>query len=219
MNKWNKFISEKEMPINFVRFYAVGLLLFLLPWTRSIFVTITPYTLLLVFAVVFYFHKKWDFKTIMVFSFIAVASYFLEVAGVSTDKIFGSYVYGSGLGLKIAETPLIIGLNWLFLVYSSHSIVSIRLKNPFLKIITGAALMVLYDIIIEFVAPEMKMWKFSGYYPPVQNFISWFAAAVVFHTIVTFSGIKTNNKPARSLFIIQLSFFVILTIFITVFLK
>jgi len=206
------------MHLFFSVFYVVGLLLFILPNTRQLFVAITPYTLLLVFILVFYFHQKWDKKSILVFSFIGLASYLLEVVGVNTGQIFGDYAYGSGLGFKIAETPLIIGLNWLFLIYATQSIVSLRFRNPYLKILTGALLMVLYDIVIEFVAPEMRMWKFTGLYPPVQNYVSWFVASVFLHTLVTFSGINTNNKSARSLFVIQLAFFILLTIFINVFL-
>lgn len=206
------------MPLNFIRFYTVGLALFILPWTRPFFVSITSFSLLLVFFAVFLFHKTWDLKTIIIFAFTVIASFFLEVVGVNTGQIFGEYTYGNGLGLKIAETPVLIGFNWLFLVYASHSIVSQRFRNPVLKIFTGAGLMVLYDFIIELVAPSMYMWTFSTSYPPAQNFIAWFLASVLFHTIFTFSGINTNNKPARSLFVIQFMFFVILSIFIILFL-
>lgn len=217
-NKLKKFLSENEMPLNFVRFYAVGLGLFFLPWTRPIFIAITPVTLLLVFSVVFWFHKKWNLPTILAFIFIAVASYYLEVAGTQTGKIFGAYTYGTGLGLKISETPLMIGLNWLFLIYATHGIVSEWFSKPVFKIFAGAALMILYDLVIEFAAPAMDMWQFSGAtYPPIHNFISWFLASVVFHAVFVLARVETENKSARSLYVIQLGFFVILTIFIQIF--
>lgn len=218
-DKLKKFLSENEMPLNFVRFYAVGLGLFFLPWTRPIFIAITPLTLLLVFSVVFWFHKKWNQKTILAFAFTAIASYYLEVAGTQTGKIFGDYAYGSGLGLKISDTPLMIGLNWLFLIYATHGIASGWFRKPVYRIFAGAALMILYDIVIEFAAPTMDMWQFSATaYPPIQNFISWFIASLVFHVVFVLARVETDNKSARSLYVIQLGFFVILTIFILIFL-
>ncbi len=219
MNRLKKLISEQEISHNFVVFYAVGLVLFFLPWTRELFIAITPFTLLLVFGAAFYHHKLWDYKTVVIFSIIIVSSYFFEVAGVNSGLIFGQYEYSKGLGLQIFNTPLIIGLNWLFLVYATHSIVYQFTKNSFLRIISGAFLMVFYDFIIEFIAPEMHMWSFENGYPPLQNFTSWLGAALVFHALTVFTGLKIANKPARNLFYIQLAFFSILTVFKFLFLK
>jgi putative membrane protein len=46
----------------------------------------------------------------------------LEVVGVKTGLIFGEYKYGSTLGIKLFEVPLIIGFNWVFVILGSISI-------------------------------------------------------------------------------------------------
>lgn len=218
MNKYAaKLISEKEVPMNFVRFYSVGLVLFILPFTRDFFVSITALTLLLVIGVIFYFHRQWDVKTVLLFLFIIISSFILEMEGTSSGEIFGVYQYDRGLGFKINETPIIIGLNWLFLVYASHDIAN-RLSNHFLvRILIGALLMIGYDLLLEWVAPYMQMWHFSTTFPPLQNFVTWFIASLIYHSGFEILRIKTDNKPAMMLFIIQGGFFLLIGIFSHIF--
>ncbi len=205
-----KIYSEYHLPGNYVRFYLVGFLLFFIPQTRSVFIAITAPSLLLVYISVFIHHKYQAKKDSWVALFIVIAGFFVEVAGVQTGTIFGYYTYQEGLGIKFFDTPILIGINWLFMVYASHSIVSLFLHNKIVRVFLGALLMVLYDLILEFAAPLMNMWYFEDGYPPVINFIAWYALGLFFLVLVEYFGIKTNNKPARALFIIQLLFFAII---------
>lgn len=204
-----KLLSRKEMPLNFIRFYAVGLILFIIPFTRDFFIFLIPLSLLLVISVILYFHRVWNAKTIIYFAIIAIASFFFEMAGTTTGDIFGIYQYDKGLGTQVNHTPLIIGLNWLFLVYASHDISERFLHKPVYRILLGSILMVLYDVIMEWVAPVMQMWHFETSYPPFQNFLAWFSAALVLHTGFELLKIRTCNLPARALFVIQMLFFVL----------
>jgi putative membrane protein len=163
-------------------------------------------------ATIFYFHKQWNLKSISIFIFIIILSFAIEMIGVSSGKIFGNYIYDKGLGLKLMNTPLIIGLNWLFLVYASQSIVGNYFKNAWYRILLSTSLMLIYDIIMEWVAPSMQMWHFTTPYPPKENFISWFILALVFQILIVAAKIKTNNYPARMLFWIQMVFFIIIGI-------
>lgn len=201
------------MPENFICFYAVGLVLFMLPFTRPLFITITPLTLLLVIGIILYFHKGWDLKTILFFAFIFISSFILEMKGTTTGKIFGEYYYARGLGLRINHTPLIIGLNWLFLVYASHDIAYRVSRWPLLRIFIGTILMVLYDLLLEWVAPYMEMWYFMSDHPPLQNYVTWFITAFIFHCGFELLRIRTNNRSARMLFFIQALFFILLGIY------
>ena len=54
---------------------------------------------------------------------IACLGFFIEVIGVKTGFIFGSYYYGAAMGIKILAVPLLIGLNWSILVYSTSLVV------------------------------------------------------------------------------------------------
>ena len=213
MNRLKKNFSEVKTPLLFGLFYSVGFILFALPFTREIFTDITAITLLLSIGVVFSFHKKWTAKTLVCFAAIIVAAFILEMLGVSTGKLFGTYQYDQSLGLKLFDTPLIIGLNWLFLVYASHDIAGHITQNSLFKIICGAGLMVLYDLVLELVAPIMKMWHFDSFYPPLSNFVTWFVVALIFHSLVEFAKIKTDNRPARFLFWIQMGFFSFIILF------
>jgi len=214
-----KLTSERELPMNFIRFYVVGLVLFMLPFTRGLFVSITALSLLLVIGVILYNHREWNLKTILLFAFIVVSSFLLEMQGTATGKIFGAYYYDRGLGLKINNTPLIIGINWLFLVYASHDVAN-RISNyPSIRILIGSSLMILYDILLEWVAPFMQMWRFDSGYPPLQNFVAWFIAAFVFHSGFELLRIRTDNKPARMLFFIQAGFFVFIGTYGSLFLQ
>ena len=213
----NRF--ESKMPMVFVRFYAVGLLLFMLPYTRPLFISITSLSLLLTIAAVFYFHRQWNARTVLWFAFIAVSSFFLEMEGVHSGKLFGSYYYERGLAPLVSGTPLIIGLNWLFLVYGSHAIISRYSNSPWIRIFLGSLLMIAYDVVLEWVAPAMRMWHFDGGYPSMQNFLVWFAAALVYHTGFVLFGIRTDNMPARALFLIQIAFFIIIGLFSLIFIK
>lgn len=212
-------ISEEELPKTFLRFYFVGLLLFIIPYTRGLFFSITALTLLLVIGCILYNHKKWNKSTILVFTFIALSSFFLEVAGVNSGVLFGEYQYDVSLGLKLWNTPLIIGLNWVFLVYASQSIISRLTDNAYLKIIGGASLMIGYDLILELAAPPMQMWHFKMFYPPVENFVTWFVAALFYHTLLVSFNISVDNKSAGALFWIQMLFFAIISIFSLLFIQ
>jgi len=212
MNRIFKYLFNEGIPITFIVFYVVGLVLYFLPLTHNLFIQITPYTLVLVSVAIFSHHKEWNIKTIAVLASIFILSFITEIIGVATSKIFGMYTYGEGLGFKIADVPIVIGLNWVFLTYASNSIVS-KYTNKNIPIIVGAAsLMVLYDILLEKVAPLMDMWLFFKNEPPVSNYVVWFLLAIFFNWAIQQFKVNTHNRPARWLFFIQLCFFVIIAI-------
>lgn len=212
MNRISKYLINEGLPIAFIVFYFFGLVLYFTPITNTMFMLSTPYTLVLVAVAIFLHHKEWNLKVVSVLVGIFILSFITEIIGVATGRLFGTYVYGQGLGAKIADVPVIIGLNWVFLTYASNSIVS-KYTSKNIPIIVGAALlMVLYDILLEKVAPLMDMWSFSKNDPPVSNYVVWFLLALVFNWAIQKFKIDTQNRPARWLFFIQLGFFVIIAI-------
>ena len=212
MNRIIKYLFNEGLPITFIVFYGVGLVLYFTPHTRNLFILITPYTLVLVAVAIFSHHKEWNIKTIAVLVSIFILSIITEIIGVATGKIFGVYAYGKGLGFKIADVPVVIGLNWVFLSYASNSIIS-KYTSKNIPIILGAAsLMVLYDILLEKVAPLMDMWLFSKNDPPISNYVIWFLLALLINGVIQHFKINTHNRPARWLFFIQLVFFIIIVI-------
>lgn len=205
---------EKITKILLTIFYIVGVIGIMVPFTSKYFLSLTPLTLLLTFSLLLLFHNnKFDIKTLSVFIVIYLVGFFIEMLGVQTGLIFGTYEYGSGLGPKIGGSPLIIGINWLMLTYASHSIVSKYKVDGIFKIFMGASLMLFYDVILETVAPFMDMWSFKNAPVPFQNYLVWFILALLFHGFFVFLKIDTTNKIAKTVFFIQLVFFLILCVF------
>lgn len=83
-------------------------------------------------------------------------------------EIFGTYNYGNALGIKILETPILIGFNWLFLTYCFSFWDHLGLKSIFV-IILAPLLMVLYDLALEHVAPALNMWSWEQNTIPITN--------------------------------------------------
>ena len=197
-----------------ITLYLVGIVGSALPLTRDFFIVLTPVILLLSFTLLLNFHSPIsNGKTFLVFIIIFLVSYFTEVAGVKTGQIFGAYSYGKGLGLKIFDTPLLIGLNWVLLVYCSAAIIEKVPAGNIGKAVGASLLMVLYDLVMEQIAPRLDMWSFSGGTAPIRNYISWFILALFFHLIVRFAGIRLTNRLAPLIFYCQFLFFVVLLLF------
>jgi putative membrane protein len=197
-----------------VIFYIVGIVGFIIPFTKEIFINITPLALILNAYLLAIYHKKYNAKDIFIFLLILILGFFIEVVGVNTGLVFGSYNYGSALGMMLFNTPVIIGVNWLFLTYVSTS-VSENLKFKKWSIIAVAPLfMLIYDIVLEQVAPKMDMWNWQNSNVPLKNYVSWYLAGVCFVLLLKIFKIETRNPLASLLFICQFVFFVFLTFFL-----
>ena len=194
-------------------FFSVGITGMALPASRETFTSLTPVALLLSIAALILFHKSHDpAREIFFFLFIFITAFIIEAIGVKTGRIFGSYRYETGLGPLIFETPLMIGVNWALLVYCSAVIADRFPVSDFLKIIAGSALMLAYDLILEQAAPVMHMWSFDENVIPWRNYASWFLLAVIFHSLLRLSGIRTENRIAPFVLYVQAVFFIILVI-------
>lgn len=135
------------------------------------------------------------------------------MAGVKTGIIFGNYKYGGGLGLKIMETPLMIGVNWIMLVYCTKVISDIVPVKKNFRPVFASVLMVIYDVILEQMAPLLDMWSWKNDVVPFQNYFAWFILSLLFHVALFKVNIRFTNKLAFPVFIIQALFFVILLIY------
>jgi uncharacterized membrane protein len=189
-----------------ILFYAVGVLLFLIGETRALIGILTSWSLILTFGAVLLFQKEFSLKLVVAFMVVFATSLIIEVIGVNTGILFGNYEYGSALGPKILHTPVLIGLNWLILIYCSAAIVNHYFTRKSMRIMAGSLLMVVYDLILEYVAPVMDMWSWDAPYPGIRNFVMWFVVAMFLHLLFQWLDLRINNKPARYLFFIQFLF-------------
>lgn len=206
-------ISVFEVKKFIVIFYIVGTLGFLIPFTKDFFIAITPFALILSTYLLAIYHEKYTKKIVFVFLLIYLLGFLVELIGVNTGLIFGDYKYGSGLGFKIFGTPLLIGINWLFLTYTSVSILSSFKLNSVLTVIFAPFLMLIYDIVLEQVAPKMDMWDWQNASVPIANYIAWYLIALVFAGFLKVFKINTENPMSKILLLSQFVFLFFLMLF------
>lgn len=204
-NKVNRFL---------ISFYLIGSLGFILPFSASIFALLIKWVLLFNVLLLFAYHESsFSFKTILVFFAIAISGYVIEVIGVETGRIFGNYHYGNSLGIKIFNTPLLIGLNWLMLTYSIASFFVHYKLGVILRSLLGAFGMLVYDLVLEQSCSAMDMWYWKDDKVPVINYIAWFIIAFIFQILLHIAKVPVKNKIARTILICQFCFFVLLALY------
>ncbi len=216
MNKIHHHINSLlEQHFKFVAaflaiFYTVGVLGLSFAFSFNYFVKLTPLALLLSFVILLFYHKSFTIKTGLIFTLIFLIGFGVELIGVQTKMIFGSYIYGDSLGLKILDTPLIIGLNWLLLVYLTNSVLNGLKLNNAVKIFFASLILLTYDMILEQVAPLIHMWSWENETVPLQNYLAWFVLALVLSGLLSWSNINLKNRIAPVILICQSLFFILL---------
>ncbi len=193
--------------------YAVGIAAL---WFRvhPDFIRLTPFNLLISMGLMLWRHPEqgralWAFTAVCY-----LVGFLVEMAGVQTGVIFGQYQYGTVLGPKILGTPLIIGINWVILVYASGVTVNRAMgKAPFwIRVALAAAVMVVLDVLIEPVAVAFGFWNWAGGVIPLQNYLAWYALAFVLIALFNKRHDEVFNKVAVVLLILQFLFFGILNL-------
>jgi putative membrane protein len=210
----NFLIQNKLRVIGIViLFYVVGVVG--IATSQTLFITLFPFALVLSFlTMMLYDSSSSSSQAITCFSLIFLVSLVLEIIGVNTHQIFGSYSYGEALGFKLLHTPLLIGLNWVMLVYSSASLAQMFVKENWSQVIVASVFMVVYDFVLEQVAPFLQMWSWDQGVVPLKNYLDWFIIALLFQAILKRMRIKTNNPVASAIFVAQFVFFVAILILI-----
>jgi putative membrane protein len=190
-----------------VLFHAVGFWGLLFSNDPESFQSLTPLNLLLTNSLLFSFHKRWN-AAFLVFAVVVMAAGFMaEVLGVHTGLLFGDYRYGAALGFKVWEVPLLIGVNWLMLVYTTGHIANYTRLHWSLKALLGAVLMVLYDLLMEPVAVRYDFWQWEGNQIPLSNFAGWLLLALLLHLYFQRANFFKQNALAPVVYGIQFVFF------------
>lgn len=179
---------------------------------RELTLILTPMNLLLTAGLLIWGLGDRSLKFLLAILFAFTLGYFVEVAGVATGVLFGEYRYGSPLGWKYLDVPLMIGVNWFVLSFASLGIVS-KLSNSLpIKVLLSSILMVALDFLIEPVAISLDFWTWTNVSVPIQNYVMWFFAAVFINTIVSLLISKLKFKVSLYVFGVQIYFFLILNL-------
>ncbi len=206
----NKFL---QVSLFFVVFYAIGIIGLIVPYSFPLFVRLTLLALILSIIGLFIYHRSIKPKQdILIFAFIFFLGFIIEAIGVNTGRIFGNYQYGDALGLKLFNTPLFIGLNWLFLTYTGVSISEKLSGKISVQLLIAPTIMLVYDLVLEQLASKMDMWSWSNASIPMENYIAWWLIGFVFGCIFKLFKINTQNPIALVLFLCQFLFFTVLFI-------
>lgn len=193
-------------------FYGIGLGGMLLSDDAKLFASLSWLNLLVSGLVLFFNHKKWTVNLVFSLLIIAIAGFFVEVAGVKTGVIFGRYFYGDSLGWKWMDVPLIIGLNWVMLCYFSVYTWSKWFKSVGMVVLLASVTMVGLDMLIEPLAEKLGFWSWYGHQIPVRNYLAWWVLSVLFCGLLVMVKKSSENKIAPYLLVVQMAFFASLLI-------
>ncbi|WP_266203563.1 carotenoid biosynthesis protein [Pontibacter kalidii] len=205
--KYKKYALPLAVAI-LVIFHAVGFWGLMFSGRPEYFQNLTPMNLLLTNTLLFAFHRCWNAAFILFAVVVWAVGFFSEVLGVHTGLLFGEYAYGAALGVKVWEVPLLIGLNWLMLVYSTGHISNYARLPWWAKAIVGTLLMLLLDFFIEPVAMRFDFWDWQGGQIPLSNFAGWFLVALGLQVYFQRASIYKKNRLAPFVYLVQLLFFV-----------
>ena len=176
------------------------------------FKALSPVNLLLSAALVICTSKQKNWKFYASLLLVAVSAFFVDVLGVKTELIFGSYFYGDSFGYKLFSVPLLIGLNWAMLLYSTAQFS--KFKNHVINALFGAFLMVFLDFFMEQNASKFDFWYWKDNIIPIQNYVAWFLISFVLNLMVQKHLSQISNLTAKVFYFAQVAFFMALYFFV-----
>lgn len=205
-------LNKGKIPIIIIiLFHAVGLIGFFVPVLTPYFLKLVPFHLLLMLGMLLVNHYRPDGTFLIFFLVIFIGGIAAEWIGVHKHWLFGDYTYGKTLGIKVSDIPLMIGVNWFMLVYATGVLMHrSRLKSTAARIITGAILLVLLDLLIEPVAIKFDYWSWAGGHPPLKNYRDWFGVSILFLALFELCKFKPQNMVAPVLLLVEFVFFGVL---------
>lgn len=180
---------------------------------RELFLETTPINLFITFLLLFVNLPEMNRGVAIAASVAFVVGMGVELLGVNYGLIFGQYVYGNNLGVKLGGVPLLIGANWVMLTFITGAVGAVFFKrSAFWAAVLGALLMVLLDLVIEPVAPKFDYWEFAEVTAPLSNYIGWFLVAFPIQWIYQ-TKVRTKDRVfSFHLVLIQFLFFGIFSI-------
>tara|TARA_B100001540_G_C15706634_1_gene596488 strand:+ start:528 stop:1160 length:633 start_codon:yes stop_codon:yes gene_type:complete len=200
------------IPILLFIFYTVGIIGISIPQFRLQVIGLTPLNLLLTAFLMLWGMNGLSMKVFYAILFSFLIGYTIEVFGVASGILFGEYNYGKPLGWKFLDVPVIIGVNWLILSFSSLGFIGKFIINPWLKVVFASLLMVALDVLIEPVAIHLDFWTWAETDVPFQNYLMWFIAALGINSIVCFLVKEIDFKTSAFVFLSQVYFFTFLNL-------
>jgi bisanhydrobacterioruberin hydratase len=202
------FQTEGGLGLILAILYGVGVLGHLWGGTLPLMKAITPIFLPLTGVVALSGVLRGGHRGFWVWALLTFAvTYGLEVLGVWTGLVFGSYLYGTGMGPTILGVPPLIGANWVLVCLGALRLVQPLSLPPALQAGLAALLALGFDWVMEPVAIELGYWAWAGGAIPLQNYVAWFGIALGAGLLYGRIGDPVQSRLPAVLFLVQLGFF------------
>jgi len=182
-------------------FFTVGTVGHYIEATRTLMLGITPWFLLLfgISALLpVTLGRRWS---VLIWGLATyIVTFALEAVGVATGAVFGEYVYGPTLGLKLFGVPLIIGFNWVVVVFASFSAADALTRrlprglHAVATVLLTGACAVIFDLVLEPVAIRFDYWAWDGVHVPLQNYLAWFVIAAAAAVPAAAAKIRAESR-------------------------
>jgi putative membrane protein len=203
-----KRIKRNVAVIIIVVFHIVGALGLHLLATKPLFLQLVPYHLMVMAVVVIAAHRRPGKNFLQFISLVAVSGLVVEWIGIHTGLLFGNYVYGTTLGPKVSGVPLIMGVNWFLLIYSTSVFMQrSKIRNARARIVAGAVVLTLLDVLIEPSALKLNYWTWLGSEIPDLNYICWFLFSALFLFVFERMKFVRQSIVGEVFLIVQFLFF------------
>ncbi len=172
--------------------YAVGAVGLLTPWREEL-IALSFANLLATALLLLGNHEqlgRWD---LIAFGCCALLGFGVEVLGVETGVIFGSYSYSERLGPRWLDVPLMIGVNWAVLLFAIRAWLGTRVRSLLGMVLLGATAMTLFDWLMEPAAIALGYWQWEGNQIPLRNYLAWWVVS-----LLLLGGLQTFRPPAKN---------------------
>lgn len=221
------FSAQKKAAVIAVLFHVIGLTGILF-FNRQLFVSLTPFNLLLSAGLLIYTQEEKNRHFFLFVLACFVVGFAAEYIGVNHQLLFGRYVYLKPMGMQWQQVPLVIGINWFMIMYCCGVSIQLLLNKlwnmlkdadqparnnvGFIAVVLDAALLaVFFDWLMEPVAIKLGWWKWLGDGSvPLLNYLSWFGISALLLLLFRLLSFSKQNQFAVNLLLIQLMFFLIL---------
>lgn len=205
-------IPDEKIALGFlmvVHLAGAILLMFSKSGIYRITLDLVPISLALTLLVSLKFHK--DFSPgFLIYSLLAFfLGFSAEMVGTNFGWIFGNYSYGDVLGIKIWNTPLMIGVNWFLVSYGIGMLISKLKLHYMVRWVICIFALVMFDYFMEPVALKHGFWEWHEGTIPLSNYIGWAIVSGILSAAFQFFSFEKNNFTAGKIWLIQLGFFVI----------
>jgi bisanhydrobacterioruberin hydratase len=174
---------------------------------RELFLSLTPVNLLLSLVLLLFGWERINLRILVSAFLVFILGWTAEYLGAVHGLVFGQYAYGPVLGYQVAEVPLLIGVNWILVMFGARALASSFGLPAGLSILMGASSAVALDWLIEPVAVHFNFWKWAADEIPFSNYAGWFGLSALLLWMLESIKAPADNRLARSLFLILFAFF------------